>query len=67
MNEEIKRQILKEIKSFDSILIARHFRPDGDAIGSTKGLQRILKLTYPNKDIRLCNKDYSEYMAFFRS
>ncbi|MDY4066173.1 bifunctional oligoribonuclease/PAP phosphatase NrnA [Bullifex sp.] len=64
MNEEIKRQILKEIKSFDSILIARHFRPDGDAIGSTKGLQRILKLTYPDKNIRLCNKDYSDYMAF---
>ena len=64
MNEEIKRQILKEIKSFDSILIARHFRPDGDAIGATKGLQRILKLTYPDKNIRLCNKDYSDYMAF---
>ena len=64
MNEEIKKLILDEIKASDTILIARHFRPDGDAIGSTKGFQRILKLSFPDKDIRLCNRDYSDYMAF---
>ncbi len=64
MNEETKKLILDEIKANDTILIARHFRPDGDAIGSTKGFQRILKLSFPDKDIRLCNRDYSDYMAF---
>lgn len=58
------KQILDEIKANDKIIISRHFRPDGDAIGSTKGLQRILKLTFPQKDIRLINEDYSDYLAF---
>ena len=67
MNEEIKKLILDEIKASDTILIARHFRPDGDAIGSTKGFQRILKLSFPDKDIRLCNRDYSDYMEIGRA
>ena len=64
MNTEIKRQILDKIKENDKIIIFRHFRPDGDAVGSTKGLYGILKLTYPEKDIRLINDDYSDYVAF---
>ena len=34
--------ILNKIKEYDKIIIFRHFRPDGDAVGSTKVLQRIL-------------------------
>ena len=64
MNTEIKRQILDKIKEKDKIIIFRHFRPDGDAVGSTKGLYGILKFTYPEKDIRLINDDYSDYVAF---
>ena len=51
--------ILDKIKEYDRIFIFRHFRPDGDAIGSTKGLTRILRLTFPEKDIRLLNDDFS--------
>ena len=57
-------QILNKIKEYDKIFIFRHFRPDGDAIGSTKGLARILKLTYPEKTILLQNCDHSDYLAF---
>ena len=64
MNTEIKRSILDKIKEYNKIIIFRHFRPDGDAVGSTKGLYGILKLTYPEKDIRLINDDYSDYVAF---
>ncbi len=64
MNYEIKKQILDKIKEYNRIIIFRHKRPDGDATGSTKGLQRILKLTYPEKEILLQNSDYAEYMAF---
>ena len=64
MNYEIKKQILDKIKEYNKIIIFRHKRPDGDATGSTKGLQRILKLTYPEKEILLQNSDYAEYMAF---
>ena len=56
--------ILDKIKKNDKIFIFRHFRPDGDAVGSTKGLARILKLTYPEKDIRLQNADFSNYLSF---
>ncbi|MBO7196119.1 MAG: bifunctional oligoribonuclease/PAP phosphatase NrnA [Clostridia bacterium] len=64
MNYEIKKQILDKIKEYNRIIIFRHKRPDGDATGSTKGLQRILKLTYPEKEILLQNADFADYMAF---
>ncbi len=64
MNYEVKKQILDKIKEYNRIIIFRHKRPDGDATGSTKGLQRILKLTYPEKEILLQNADYADYMAF---
>ena len=64
MNFEIKKQILDKIKEYNRIIIFRHKRPDGDATGSTKGLHRILTLTYPEKEILLQNCDYSEYLAF---
>ena len=63
MNENMIN-VLNKIKQYDKIIIFRHFRPDGDAIGSTKGLARILKLTYPDKKIYLQNADYSNYLAF---
>ena len=63
MNENMKT-ILEKIKEYDRIFIFRHFRPDGDAIGSTKGFARILRLTFPEKDIRILNDDFSDYLAF---
>ncbi len=64
MNLDRMTAILEKIKAADRIFIFRHKRPDGDAVGSTKGLQRILQLTYPEKDIRLQNCDFSNYVAF---
>lgn len=63
-NLEIMKKILQKIKEYHRILIFRHFRPDGDAVGSTKGLQEILKLTYPEKEIYLVNDDFAKYMEF---
>lgn len=64
MNLEIMKTILEKIKEYHRIMIFRHFRPDGDAVGSTKGLQEILKITYPEKEIYLVNEDYSDYLQF---
>jgi phosphoesterase RecJ-like protein len=64
MNIEAMRAVLNKIKEYDRIIIFRHKRPDGDAVGSTKGLREILKLTYPEKEICLLNSDYSDYVAF---
>ena len=63
MNENMQI-ILDKIKQYDKILIFRHFRPDGDAVGSTMGLAAILRLTYPEKKIYLQNADFSNYLAF---
>ena len=64
MSLNTMEQILNKIKEYDKIIIFRHFRPDGDAIGSTKGLREILRLTYPEKEIYLINNDSSEFLAF---
>ena len=63
MNPNMKI-IFDKIREYDRILLFRHIRPDGDAIGSTKGLAEILKLTYPQKEIYLQNADFSDYLAF---
>ncbi len=64
MNEDIKRKILDKITAYNTIIVSRHIRPDGDAIGSTKGLVKVLRDTFPNKNIYLVNEDYSDYLAF---
>ncbi len=64
MHESMKK-ILDKIKEYDKILIFRHFRPDGDAVGSTRGLAEILKFTFPEKKIYLQNADFSEYLSFY--
>lgn len=56
--------ILNKIKEYNRIVIFRHKRPDGDAVGSTLGLRGILRLTYPNKEIVVNNTDYSDYVGF---
>lgn len=63
-NLEIKTTILNKIKEYDRILIFRHFRPDGDAVGSTKGLAAIIKATWPEKEVFHVNEDFSEYLKF---
>lgn len=64
MNIEKMQIILDKIKEYNKIFIFRHFRPDGDAVGSSRGLAEILKATFPEKDIRLQNCDASDYLSF---
>ena len=64
MNTSAAREVLQKIKEYNRIIIFRHFRPDGDAVGSTKGLKRILEISYPEKEIVLQNCDFSDYLAF---
>ena len=64
MNETVKLQILQKIEAYETIIISRHIRPDGDAVGSTKGFQKLLQTTYPEKKIYLTDDDFSEYLSF---
>ena len=43
--------VLKVIERFDRIIIHRHNRPDGDAMGSQIGLRELLRHNYPTKEV----------------
>lgn len=45
------KELEKIIKSYNRIIIHRHFRPDGDAIGSQMGLKEVLLTNYPGKEV----------------
>ena len=64
MNYEVKLQILNKIKEYDRIMLFRHIRNDGDCVGATKGLKRILELTWPEKEVYLIDADTAEYLRF---
>lgn len=63
MCEQMKA-VLDKIKQYQKIVIFRHLRPDGDAVGATKGLCDVLRATYPDKNVRLINNDFADYVAF---
>ena len=44
-------QILQEIKQYDTIILHRHSKPDGDAMGSQIGLKHLLKENFPEKTV----------------
>ena len=60
----IKEQILQKIKEYDRIMLFRHVRNDGDCVGATKGLKRIIQLTWPNKEVYLIDADTAKYLEF---
>ena len=64
MNTELMRNVLEKIKQYNKIVLSRHIRPDGDAVGSTLGLKRIINLTFPEKEALVINGDYSARTAF---
>ncbi len=55
--------ILQEIKKFDRIVIHRHSKPDGDAMGSQIGLKHILMDNFPDKEVFVVG-DTSTYTSF---
>lgn len=63
MNDAMKR-IFDRIEAAPSIMLFRHVRVDGDCVGATKGLKRIIQLTWPEKQVRIVDDEHSEYLAF---
>ena len=45
------KQIFKQIKKYDNIVIARHIGVDPDAMASQVGLRNAIRLTFPNKKV----------------
>ena len=64
MSKELMNAVLEKIKEYDRIFIFRHIRPDGDCVGSSKGFCEILRLSFPEKDIRVVDWQKCDYLAF---
>ena len=64
MSKELMSAVLGKIKEYDRIFIFRHIRPDGDCVGSSKGLCEILRLSFPEKDVRVVDWQKCDYLAF---
>lgn len=64
MNREIKLAILNKIEEYDRIMLFRHVRNDGDCVGATKGLKRIIQLTWPEKEVYLIDGETARYLEF---
>lgn len=60
----VYKQILKKIKEYDNIVIARHVGPDPDAIGSTIALREIIKYNFPNKKVYAVGVGVSRFKYF---
>ena len=55
--------ILQEVQAHDTIIIHRHSRPDGDAMGSQIGMKHILTENFPEKKIYIVG-DEAGYLSF---
>jgi len=52
-----KQQIIDEIKSYETIIIHRHVRPDPDALGSQCGLKAMIEYTFPHKKVYVVGEE----------
>lgn len=59
-----KQTILDKIKEYDSIIILRHIKPDGDCLGASLGLRQILRDSFPEKKIYSIGNMKAEYLEF---
>lgn len=56
-------EIYNEIKKYGTIIIHRHSRPDGDAIGSQIGLREAIRRSFPYKKVYVVG-DINEKFSF---
>lgn len=63
-NLAVKEKILEKIQTYPRIFLFRHVRPDGDCVGATKGLQQILKASFPEKEVYLVETESAAYLEF---
>ena len=55
------KRILDLIEKFDKIIIHRHKKPDGDALGSQIGLKHIILDNYPEKTVYIVGDGAGRY------
>ena len=57
-------ELIKRIKEFDTIVIARHIGVDPDALCSQLALRDSIKLTYPDKKVLAIGTGSSKFINF---
>ncbi len=57
--------VLDCIKNYNTIIIHRHARPDGDAMGSQIGMKHIILENFPDKTVYMVG-DSSGYLSFMK-
>ena len=55
------KKIYKEIKKYDTIIIARHIGVDPDAMASQLALKQAIELTFPNKKVYAVGNGSSKF------
>ncbi len=58
------KELLEKIKSFDTIVIARHIGVDPDALCSQLALRDSIQLTYPNKKVLAIGTGSAKFLSF---
>ncbi len=64
INKTLLKNIYKEIKKYDEIVIARHTGPDPDAICSQIALRDSIKETFPNKKVYAVGAGVAKFKKF---
>ncbi len=59
--ENMFEALLEKIRQYDTIILHRHFNPDGDALGSQIGLKHILKAAFPEKNVYMVGDEAGRY------
>ena len=55
--------IVNKFRAYDTIILHRHYRPDGDAMGSQLGLKHLLLENFPGKNIYVVGDD-TDFLSF---
>lgn len=58
------KEILKKIKEYDTIVIARHIGPDPDALASEIALRDSIKKTFPKKKVYAVGNSVNKFKYF---
>lgn len=64
ITETQSNNLIKKIKTFDTIIIAKHISPDWDAQGSALGLKHIIQDNFPDKSVYVVGAKLNEAANF---
>ena len=64
MKSDIMKNIIKKIKQYDTIVIARHIGPDPDAICSSLALRDAIIENYPKKHVYAVGMGVAKFRVF---